>query len=449
MDGAGTGFGGRSLCLSPRELSALPCEVSVTVKLGDESGAAGLVFHADGDHKHYGFYPTNGEFRLTRFDGPDVFSWKILAQRKSEHYRPGDWNTIKVRLEKDKIQCFINGHLLIESDDGELKAGKVGLAKFRDTAAEFKLFRVARTVPNGSASESAGLRDKARALDLQAAELRKQAATAHQKKTRAEMVKVLAGPEDNINLAHAALLIAQLDNEDLDVAGYLDEIARMGRKLSASFPESADEATRLAALNKLFFEERGFHGSRGDYYHRSNSYLNEVIDDREGLPITLSILYLELAQRARLKMEGVGLPGHFVVRHLPAKGDSGLIDVFDGGKVMTRSDAMKKVEAIAGVPLTEEHLKPVTKRQIILRMLTNLLNVTREERDLDGALRYLDAIVDVSPEPGRERFMRAVLNFQTGKKDLTRTDVDWLLEHEPAGVNLRDVRELQRLLEKE
>src|SRR5262245_40973447 len=144
VDGAGTGFGGRSLCLA-KTTPQPPYELAVSVKLGDESGAAGLIFHSDGHEKHYGFYPTNGEFRLTRFDGPDVFSWKILVQKKSEHYRPGEWNSIKVRIEKGKLRCFVNDHLLIESEDEGLTAGQVGLAKFRDTAAEFKGFAVGRT----------------------------------------------------------------------------------------------------------------------------------------------------------------------------------------------------------------------------------------------------------------------------------------------------------------
>ncbi|MFL5343064.1 MAG: transglutaminase family protein, partial [Gemmataceae bacterium] len=344
VDGAGKGFGGRSLCLSATPLPALPCEIAVTVKLGDEAGAAGLVFQSDGNEKHYGFYPTGGEFRLTRFDGPDVFSWKILAQKKSDHYRPGEWNTIKVRLEKDRIQCFVNDHLLIESAEAEYTSGKIGLAKFRDTAAEFKQFRVGKTL-TAAVSEADALRDKARKLELEAAGLRKQATATQQKSVRDELAKVLSADEAKIDLAHAALLVAKLDNDDVDVPTYRSELDHLGKKLAATFPKDAGEKEKLAALNKFLFEERGYHGSRADYYHRSNSYLNEVIDDREGLPITLAVLYMELARRVGLSTEGVGLPGHFVVRFLPAKGEPQLIDVFDGGKALSRPDAAKKVEA--------------------------------------------------------------------------------------------------------
>src|SRR5262249_24761833 len=150
--------------------------------------------------------------------------------------------------------------------------------------------------------------------------------------------------DGKVDLLHAALLIARLDNDELDIDVYRREVDRMARKLTERLAKDADDKTKLAALNKYLFEERGFHGSRGDYYNRANSYLNEVLDDREGRPITLSVVYLELGRRLGLKIEGVGLPGHFVVRHVPKKGEPQLIDVYEGGKPLSRTDAVKKIE---------------------------------------------------------------------------------------------------------
>src|SRR5207253_4013115 len=133
VDGAGDSFGGRSLCLAQKAPPQVPFELAVTVKLDDESGAAGLVWHADGGNKHYGFYPTGGKLRLTRFDGPDVFSWKILEEIPSEHYRKGDWNTLKVKVEKDRFLCFVNDKQVAEHQGPEYAGFLVGLAKFRDT----------------------------------------------------------------------------------------------------------------------------------------------------------------------------------------------------------------------------------------------------------------------------------------------------------------------------
>jgi regulator of sirC expression with transglutaminase-like and TPR domain len=268
----------------------------------------------------------------------------------------------------------------------------------------------------------------------------------HHKRVQDELAKVLQGKEDDIDLIHAALLIAKLDNDELDVEVYRREVERMVRAIAAGLPKDADDPAKLAALNKYLFAERGFHGSRGDYYHRSNSYLNEVIDDREGLPITLSVLYLELARRIGLKVVGVGLPGHFVVKHLPARGEPQLIDVFEGGQALSREDAAKRVEAQTGAPLQEEHLAAATKKAIVVRMLHNLLNLAQADRDAEGMLRYLDTLLTVAPDSVQEHGMRAALRYQTGRKSEALADVDWLLEHKPADIDLDKVREFRKLL---
>jgi regulator of sirC expression with transglutaminase-like and TPR domain len=290
------------------------------------------------------------------------------------------------------------------------------------------------------------LREQARALEEQAAQLKLLARAVHARRVDEQLARLFRGPEEKIDLLYAALLIARLDNDDLDVDAYRQEVDRMGRELLAGLPKKADDKARLAALNRYLFAEHGYHGSRSDYYTRANSYLNEVIDDREGIPITLCVLYMELAQRIGLKVVGVPLPGHFVVRQLPVKGAGQLIDVYEGGKLLTRAEAEEKVQATTGQPLGDEDVAPATKRAIVVRMLHNLLNLARGDRDLEGMLRYLDAILAVAPDAGRERGLRAVLRAQTGRRDEARQDVNWLLEHKPEGVDLNAVRALQRVL---
>jgi S1-C subfamily serine protease len=480
VEGAGSGFGGRSLCLSRRKVPELPYEAAVAVKLGDESGAAGLAFFADGGDRHYGFYPTGGRLRLTRFEGPDVFSWKVLREGASPHYRPGEWNTLKVRLEDGRVRCYVNDREVFDvKDDGGWSEGRVGLAKFRDTAAEFKQFRLGKTLPPAAgpaevaarvakavaglpddppgealvgrlapegAAGAAALRERARTLEREAARLRELAQAVHQQNVLAELARVLRGPDADADLLQAALLVARLDNDEVDVAAYRREVDRMARQVSAALPKDADDAAKLAALDKYLFQERGFHGSRADYYTRANSYLPEVIDDREGLPITLAVLYIELAGRLGVKVEGVGLPGHFVVRHVPAKGQPQLIDVYEGGKRIDRAEAARRVEAITGEPLRDEHLAAVGKRAVVVRMLHNLLNVARGERDAAGMLRYLDAILAVTPDSGPERGLRAGLRYQAGDRSGALRDVDWLLEHRPDGLDIERLQELRREL---
>jgi regulator of sirC expression with transglutaminase-like and TPR domain len=477
--GAGTGFGGRSLCLWQRPVPPVPFEVAVTVRLDDESGAAGLIFHADGGDKHYGFYPTDGRLRLTRFDGPDVFSWKILEQVSSPHYHPGEWNTLKVRVEKDQILCYVNDQLVIKSADQGLTAGRVGLAKFRDTQAEFKGFQVAKQLPPLAApaevvsrvaksvhdlgrgpvkpelvealvpdapASAAVLRERARALEQQAGRLRELAAAVHQKRVQLELARALHGKEEDIDLVRAALLVARLDNEELDVEGYRQDFDRLARELQRSLPRGADDAAKLAALNRFLFEDHGFHGSRVDYYTRANSYLSEVLDDREGIPLTLAIVYVELGRRVGLHLAGVSLPGHFIVQHVPPQGKPQLIDVFDGGKPLSRAHAARIVEHFAERPLEEKDLAPAAKKAIVVRMLQNLLGVAGREKDLAGGLRYLDTMLAIAPDSAQERWLRAVLRYQSGDRAGALDDTDWLLRQHPEGFDLERVHELRRAL---
>jgi regulator of sirC expression with transglutaminase-like and TPR domain len=479
-EGEGQSFGGRSLCLWQKPSPERPFEVSVAVRLDHEAGAAGLVFYADGGDKHYGFYPSGGQLRLTRFDGPDVYSWQILRQITTSHYRPGEWNTLKVRLDKDRFSCYLNGNLITESDDHGLSDGKVGLAKFRDTRAEFKNFSVAKQLPrvalsedldkriakiiNGASSakpaqanpvdlftsdaiaSGIALRERAKQLEDQAARLRDLAVAVRERDVQSRLKRLLEEPENKIDLLSAALLLARLDNEDVDVEAYCRQVEGMAGELKKSVSAQAGDTAKLHALNKYFFEELGFHGSRGEYYSRVNSYLSDVLDDREGIPITLSIVYMELAGRIGLKTAGIGLPGHFLVQHVPAKGEPQLIDVFERGEVLSPVEARKKSAQITGRPVLDEQLAPVTKKAIITRMLHNLLGLAEEQGDLKSLLRYLNAVIAISPEAARERWLRAGARFQLADKAGALADVDWLIEHHPEGINIERVREFRRLL---
>ncbi len=174
--------------------------------------------------------------------------------------------------------------------------------------------------------------------------------------------------------------------------------------------------------------------------------MNEVIDDREGLPITLAVLYLEIARRLDLKVVGVALPGHFVVRYEPTKGPSRLIDVYEGGKTLSEKEAEDKVFKITGRPLEQKSLAAVSKKAILLRMLHNLLSVAQHEQDKPGMLRYLDGIMALSPDAHEERWVRAVFRFQAGVRAGALADCEYLLNHAPGDVDLERVRELKKAL---
>ena len=482
VSGAGGGFGGRALCLSTQEAPALPYEVAVQVKYEPNDGAAGLVFHADGGDRHYGFYPSAGGVRLSRFDGPDVYAWKVLREIRSPHLNKTGWNELKVRVEKERMLCYLNDELVIEAADTEYKSGRIGLCKFRQTEAEFKGFRVAETIASakpsteltervsklvGELSTAAApvsamdnllndgpvgvalLEQQAAKLEQQASRVRQLAAGLQLKQTLIELEKLLSVKEDNeVDLLRAGLLISRLDNPELDVDSYVREVERHARRAQADLPKEATEQERLAALNRYLFEEQGFHGSRTDYDNRSNSYLNEVLDDREGLPISLSILYMEVARRMNLNVVGVGMPRHFMARHEPKAGDLQLIDVFERGKLLSKDQAKTLFESLSDEPWRESHLDTSPHRAILERMLRNLFNTAASAEDAERMLRYLEATLLLKPDSARDRFFRAVVCYQTQRWAQARADVEWLQSHD-SELSQQAIEDLARAIERE
>ncbi|MGC3966897.1 MAG: transglutaminase family protein [Pirellulales bacterium] len=405
VSGSGAGIGSRSLCFAVDDAPET-FEIAATVKLDEESGAAGLAFLGDGNEQHYGFYPSGGRLRFVRFDGPDVYSWHVLDERPSDAYQPGDWNRLKVHVEAGKARCYVNGKLVFEHAVGEPAGRRVGLVKFRQTTAEFKQFAFGESLPELEpsaellaafnklcadlpqrdteidlpqplTSEAAAgvelLRTRAKALEREAEQLREVAASLHRRSVVDALAKEFAGDEAKVDLLRSALLIARLDNDELDVEAYRDEVGRMADEIRRKLPAKADDQAKLAALNAYLYEDNGYHGSRRDYDSLSNSYLNEVIDDREGLPITLSVLHIEVARRLGLKMEGIGMPGHFLAAYVGGDGQRQLLDPFEEGAKLTEAEALARAFEITGRRIGDEALKPVTKKAIVLRILENLL----------------------------------------------------------------------------
>jgi regulator of sirC expression with transglutaminase-like and TPR domain len=192
------------------------------------------------------------------------------------------------------------------------------------------------------------------------------------------------------------------------------------------------------------FKDNGFHGSRFDYYHRANSYMNRVISDREGIPISLSVLYMELGHRLGLRIEGVGLPGHFVVRYLPEKGDPQLIDVFDSAARLDQ-EATQRLAGTGDRPLPEALLAAVDHRAILTRMLTNLLGLAQRQDDKPRILRYLDMMMIVDPESIQARGMRSILRYETGRRAAAIADLDWFLDNKPPELDLERIRQMRDL----
>jgi len=223
-----------------------------------------------------------------------------------------------------------------------------------------------------------------------------------------EFRRAVEQPETTLDLGCAALAIARAEYPQLDTAAYLGRIDEFASEVAEHL--SSDESgphRSIAALNYVLFQRVGFRGNRKDYFDAKNSFLNEVIERRLGIPITLSVLYMEVARRVGLPLLGVGFPGHFLVKYLD--GDQEIvIDPFDGGDIKTRDSLERLLFGLYGksVALTPEFLAPVAKRQILRRMLNNLKFIYIKRRDLVKALAALDRMMIAEPnlpEDLRER----------------------------------------------
>ena len=481
--GLGSGFGGRMLCLSEHKPPKLPYELEVDVRLSDESGAAGLVFHSDGKNKHYGFYPTNGSLRLTCFQGETVYSWNILNTIVSSSYQPEQWNRLRVKIEEGgKITCYINGKSIIEVIDQTFKEGQVGLCKFRSTTAEFRNFRFAEKFLSSSISKKTnqeikkivkGLTKKetlseehlTRLLELgplvpnvlldHASELQKQInrlqSISKEIKER-HAIEELANSlvhddESSVDLLRSALLISRLNNQNFNLNSYLTKAENLAQDIASHFPEKATGEEKLKILVFQLFKEMGYHGSTLDYDHPSNSYMNEVMDDREGLPITLSVLFIELANRLELPVSGLGIPGHFLAMYRDEskkKTKEIIVDPF-GGKIITRSEASE----ITGLRLNDKDFVPASKRDIITRMLRNLIHTAESQRNSSDRLLYINAILAIEPGDTYTRAMRAMINYGEGRFTDALKDINSLISENPDSPEMAPLLEIKnRLMEK-
>ena len=477
---AGESFGGRALCLSTQDVPDTPFELEVEVKLESESGAAGLAWAADGGNRHYGFYPSAGQLRLTRFDGPNVFSWSILDQRMTSHYLPGDWNTLRVRNEGNRFYCFINGHMIFESSDRVLSSGLAGLAKFRNTVARFRNFKLDKKLSDNSSqidstlgralvsesvlpegfSEStitrAGesplksiryLDSEAKRLEQQALMLRQSSVQLHRRLVRDQLKALFEQEEKAVDLFKATMLIAKIDDPAIDIPYYEKQLKLMANEVGERFESNDDPEIKLKKMLSYLFQENGFHGSRQDYYNKSNSYMNRVMDDREGLPITLSVLVIELSRQCGIpNVVGVGAPGHFIVKHYYDNKEK-FIDPFDGGKFMTIEETEELVRVNSGRVILVDELRVSTKREIVMRMLRNLMGVAQNKDAPIDLLRYVEAMVSLQPDSAFDRWARAVLLIQSRKFYAAKKDLEWLLQNKPEGMDLKKVLEVYQSIQ--
>jgi regulator of sirC expression with transglutaminase-like and TPR domain len=237
----------------------------------------------------------------------------------------------------------------------------------------------------------------------------------------------MAASEDEDALTRAALLIPCIEHERFDPAPTLrrlEELGALAVDRLARVGAEAPAAARVEALNTLLFEEEGFHGNEERYDDPRNSFLDDVVARRTGIPIALSVVYMDVARRAGLHIEGVSFPGRFLVRCAPSAHDRQgarplVIDPFDGGTLLTEADCRQLLRRQAGEDARFDRrlLAPADTPQILARMLTNLKRLYVAMRSFPQARDAVDLLLALDPLSPTELRDRGLLSYHM--QDLT------------------------------
>jgi len=253
-------------------------------------------------------------------------------------------------------------------------------------------------------------------------------------------------PDHEINLAEAALILASQVYPKLAIEQYLGRLDELAEGVRERLPDGPTMADRVFTLNRLLFEEEGFYGAEDDYYDPRNSFLNEVLDRRCGIPITLSILYIEIGRRIGLALEGVSFPGHFLVK-LPVQGGDIVLDPFSGGVSLSETELEQRLEWAAGQGAARPSaplgvlLRSAPNRDILARMLRNLKGIYYQSGDLAKALEAANWILLIAPEEAAEIRDRGLILEQLECAGAAREDFEAYLRLAPHAEDADRIRE--------
>ena len=253
--------------------------------------------------------------------------------------------------------------------------------------------------------------------------------------------------EEDISLSEAALYIAGDEYPDLDMQVYIRGLDEMAQEARNRLEGIEDRGEALRRLSEYLFLELGFGGNAEDYYDPQNSYLNRVMDRKLGIPITLSIVYMEVARRLGLVLEGIGLPGHFILRHGPPEWEL-FVDPFNGGELLSRADCEGLVQATfhGQAEFSDDFLLPCTKKTILVRVLSNLRNVYSQREEYRKALAATERIAIVQPGVARTFRDKAALHLRLGEHRRAAESLQTYLDTSPTADDAERVRNQIRAL---
>ena len=248
-------------------------------------------------------------------------------------------------------------------------------------------------------------------------------------------------PDAPLDLAELALLLARDEYPTLDVEAYLSELDGMAHEAKSHLRGSL--AARVKGLCRYLFHDMGFRGNQQDYYDARNSYFNDVLDRRTGIPISLSAVAMAVGRRAGLEVFGVGLPGHFVAK-ASADGEEVLFDPFHGGRVLTPAKCQRLVEQVTGMPfeIDNEALSAVPLGAIVLRMLNNLKGVYLRTGDYMRAARVIERLRQLSPDDALQRRDLGATLFQAGQAGRAIDHLQAYLSASPEATDADTVKQM-------
>jgi regulator of sirC expression with transglutaminase-like and TPR domain len=254
---------------------------------------------------------------------------------------------------------------------------------------------------------------------------------------------VLRLPDDAIDLGQAALLIARQEYPDLEVDRYLRVLDDMGADLRARLRGGEVATSRIAHLNRYLFDELGYRGNVDEFFDPRNSFLNDVLDRRTGIPISLSTVYLEVGRRCGFPLAGVSFPGHFLVRYTAVEtGTELLVDPFNRGVMLTPEDCRERLETMfgGGIAFRPELLRRARNREILERMLANLKAIWDRACDVRRELRVQNVLLILRPDSPAHLRDRGLLHYRAVLLAEAAADLEGYLAAAPRAPDAEVIR---------
>ena len=272
---------------------------------------------------------------------------------------------------------------------------------------------------------------------------------------RADLLKnfseVTDRPDHEIDVARAALLLSASEYPDISVDRELFTFQRIAGSISSKLLDDDDPLYCMNTLSEALFDEGGFRGNNENYYDPRNSYLNQVLARKVGIPITLAVVYMEVGRRLKVPLVGIGMPGHFLIRHVEI--DNLFVDPFNGGYLLSLDECKKLLEERMQGPVDwdESLLSPVSNREIVARIIRNLKAIYMHDEDYVRALDAADFAVALEPHSAANHRDRGVVHYQLGHSGEALDDLVHYLDLVPNSADSEGVHaivaELRSFLE--